>query len=203
MKRKFNLEKNFPILGAISCIVYVLFKIISLFFAIFINKESVDTLDIIELAIDIMFYMLVAYYFYKYRSRGSSNYAMLMLLITTYLIPFIISVIESAVTLSLYFVSVGILLGLGIAYSIILILNSKKEKKGYRITMLVLGILMVIGGIYGFGVILSGLVDLFIYYEPTTSSIIAYVLSVVDAFISLMFYVLFMLYPIYLKKSSY
>lgn len=203
MKRKFDLERDFPVLGAISCIVYVLFKIICLFLSMFIMDIKASSFDIIDLGIDIVFYLVVASYFYKNRSRGNSTYAMLMLMIATYLLPFIMSIIDSLANLSFDFVIVGLFFFFGIIYSIILILNSKNEKKGYKITLLVLGILMTLIGIYNFIFDIYYLIYIFNQVGTTTSIIYLNSIDIFDAFISLMFYVLFMLYPIYLKKSSY
>lgn len=199
-KRKLSLLKSFPIIGCLTCILYILVSIVGLLVNGLVYKTGLSTNTLISTAINIIFYLSIAYIFYNQRNKSGMTYAMLVLAIATYLVPLIMVLIETfSITMFLIYLISTIL---GVTYSIILIINTRKPKKGLRITLLVFGILILISSLYSNIFMISGYIDSIIYYELSISEIFTYIISIIELIISLGFALLYFLYPLYLKEDS-
>ena len=207
MKKRLNFNNGFLNFATIVCLMYVLFMILNLAVgAIVSHNFDASALKILSLAVDILFYCLVAFYFYRAKggASGSALYAMLSLAICTYLLPTILTLIEGIAHGDLYrIIPIFSSLGVGIAYSIILIINSRNPKKGLMIAMFVLGIILFGLAFYQFFVengsvveaignaLLNSRIDLFFQY----------LITFIYNFFSFGFAIIFMLYPVYAMKS--
>lgn len=199
-KRKLSLLKSFPIIGCLTCILYILVSIVGLLVNGLVYKTGLSTNTLISTAINIIFYLSIAYIFYNQRNKSGMTYAMLVLAIATYLVPLIMVLIETfSITMFLIYLISTIL---GVTYSIILIINTRKPKKALRITLLVFGILILISSLYSNIFMISGYIDSIIYYELSISEIFTYIISIIELIISLGFALLYFLYPLYLKEDS-
>lgn len=199
-KRRLSLLKSFPIIGCLTCILYILVSIVGLLVNGLVYKTGLSTNTLISTAINIIFYLSIAYIFYNQRNKSGMTYAMLVLAIATYLVPLIMVLIETfSITMFLIYLISTIL---GVTYSIILIINTRKPKKGLRITLLVFGILILISSLYSNIFMISGYIDSIIYYELSISEIFTYIISIIELIISLGFALLYFLYPLYLKEDS-
>lgn len=199
-KRRLSLLKSFPIIGCLTCILYILVSIVGLLVNGLVYKTGLSTNTLISTAINIIFYLSIAYIFYNQRNKSGMTYAMLVLAIATYLVPLIMVLIETfSITMFLIYLISTIL---GVTYSIILIINTRKPKNGLRITLLVFGILILISSLYSNIFMISGYIDSIIYYELSISEIFTYIISIIELIISLGFALLYFLYPLYLKEDS-
>ncbi len=200
-----NFQNTFATLGALTCLIYVLLSIVSLLVTLIVYKTNMNSMDIIFLAINICFYLVVALYFYRSRggNLGGSYYAMLCLALATYLIPFIMTVIEEILTLNFNILIVSISLLSGIIYSIILILESRNHKKAYVITLIVLGIILLISGLttliaalwVDIENLINGLLTLGI------GPLVLKILEILLSFVTFGFSILFGTFPLLLIKN--
>lgn len=199
-KRRTSLLKSFPIIGCVTCILYVLVEIIGLLVSGLFYKTSIATETLLNVAIDIIFYLSIAGIFYKQRNKSGMTYAMLILAIATYLIPLIMALITTfSITYFLIYLLATIL---GVSYSIILIINTRRSKKGLRIALIVLGTLILVYSLYSNVFMISGLIDSMIYNDLTMSQLFTFIISIISSIISIGFSLLYFLYPLYLKKDS-
>ena len=142
-----NLNGAFSVGAAAVCLIYILLNIVSLLVNLIVFRTNIDTMSIISLAINVCFYCLVALYFYRSKGGSGSYYAMLCLALATYLIPFIMNIIIGIISFNFNVMILSISLIAGIAYSILLILESRNHKKWYVITLIILGIILLISGL--------------------------------------------------------
>lgn len=207
MKRKFRLNTFFPNYSALVCLLYALFTIIYTFLIYFLEKVSISSTTIINLAINVIFYSIVGLYFYRSKggNKGASLYAMLCLGICTYIIPFIFSIIEDLLnlTISLSFITLLSSFGIGLIYSIILIVFSRTKKESIKIALIVLGAILLILGIISFGISLYSFIEMFnIYFNEYGISLVPILISVLSLATSffeyILFPIIFLLFPIYL-----
>ena len=206
MKKRLNFSNGFLNFATIVCLMYVLFMILDLVVrAIVSHNVNLSGLNIFSLAIDVIFYCLVAFYFYRAKGgdNGSALYAMLCLAICTYLIPTIMMLLEGMFSGNLIIIPILSSLAIGIAYSIILIINSRKPKKGLLIALVVLGIILFALACYQFfldnGSVVEALGNSLLNLR--FDLFFQYLITFISNFFSFGFAIIFMLYPIYAMKS--
>ncbi len=202
--RRINFKNGFLTYATLISLLYALFSIVSIFLSVYFQGSSYDTFSIISLAINVVFYCFIGFYFYRAKNSGNYGfalYAMLALAISTYLIPLIMFVIQNILALPFVIASLLTSLGIGVAYSIVLILESRKHKKGLIIALEVLGVILAIIGLISFIFSLINIIDAFIVAINTgiIENIIISIFNLLSSIISLGFPIIFGIFPFYLS----
>ncbi len=215
--RKIYNNESIASIGVVLSVLCVISTLAQVIIDIVINSlggGSVAISDLIPYFINTCFYLAICSYFIKGKSNfGYVYWAICMLLISSYVLPAILDIINSIVeqyfnlrTITFYLIYSGALLG--ILYFVFLCLNNKQRKKGYIITLIVLGAIMFVLGIVGFTTVLIssiGVIRTTIENIGQTSSnaawtIILYAFRTLVSFVSIGFTIIYFLYPINLKR---
>lgn len=193
----------------LSCSVFSLLLVISSLVNIFvsmINHQNISIIDMVNLGINIIFFCFIGLYFYKARggNYGFALYATLAYTISEYLIPLILYLIQGLLTFSFSLVSLISIFGVGVAFTIILILESRNHKKGLIIALKVLGIILaVLNGMFYIGLTameIEAIVVNGLYETADTTFIITSVAWFFSNVVSVIFSILIGIFPFYLNK---
>jgi hypothetical protein len=174
---------------------------------------GITTTGILNYAINIIFYIIIAMNFNKAKGNFYFAYvAILMLIISDYVFPAIIdliSVISSSIInmqIDFYILSVSTILG--IIYFILLCLENKKRSSGYLVGLIVVGSIMFVLGLVSFilttisGV--QGIIAIISAGSFTVNVFVQIFMFIVKMLISLTsigFTVIYFMYPIIMKKT--
>lgn len=213
IKRFFRKDLTPPI-GIIACATYVVVALINIVvYLIQLQangmslKQSSFMYLLINLIIDCVFYLLVCNYFRK----ASENYfyayyAMILITVSTYIIPIIFQFIEGIAVslegggLTALLVLVGSIISaiLGILYFIFMLLEVKNKKRTYQTLLLVIGGLIC--GIACYNFVVNMFNYSLIFTRLDALDITNNILWVVSSVIELAFASLYLLYAIDIKR---
>lgn len=205
---------NFSKLGTIVSYILATLLLVQLCLTIGVNYSNLsNSYDfLISYTINTVFYIMIAGYFKK----GKDNfyyifYAILLLILGNYIIPIIMSILRLDFT-SFIFIPLLISSVLAILYFIFLALENKKREKKY------FKVLMVVGFIFGLAAFVYGIISIVFYIismvqlisnlkemELTTTyllSILGYVVLILTNLVeTVAIPILFGIYPFILKKE--
>lgn len=208
LKNNFFKRKLSPTIGYFCSFCYVKSALISLILVIISAKLSNSTLTydefgstLVSCIINVIFYLMVANYFRKGKTEFDYTYrAMIILTLATYIIPFILNVIAWGVasfsvanTTGWILILISIILGaiLGIAYFVLMINETKQNKKSYNIGMIVLGIFISIIALY---TMIVSIYTLSTTFEKTAIGIVTLIINIYSEVILFLFSFLYLLY---------
>ncbi len=201
--------RNFHIgtLGAIVCTAQLLLELYSFAIALFIfNSPSFP--DIFFLVINCIFDLYLVRYFITSKENNSLNparTAIVLLLISFYVLPSIESAILGIFTTGLGATLLGILLSgvvLGIAYFIFLILEYRHKGKRNHLAMIILGSIMTLIGIAQGALSLTMGVISFISSTNILYDSLMLVYYCLGLIVTVGMPVIFLLYPIYAIRQE-
>jgi len=197
--------------GAILCGTFALFQLFSFCISVFVYKDTSFN-NILSRAIDVIFYIYICSYFMKAKSNFYYSYiAILCLLISTYVLPLIFSIIQllasTIVTGGLNFIIPSISLIAGVVYFILMVMERKKNNPKYITALIVVGsILLVLGVISAVFVFYSGIITIIqnasLYseiFDLIMKDLIA-IISMISSIVSIGFALIYFMYPIILRK---
>lgn len=203
--RLFNQTKFAKIAAFISG-AYAFCELLEFIIVVFVNKQNGLT-TILNYGMNIVFYIFICSYFIKSESNFFyAFYAMMALLISTYVIPAIFGLMSSVISLQFYIVGIGLVLG--ILYFVFMFLDSKNYKPWRSTALVVIGSIMLVLSVISLISVISQSIGVFkkIFTsnaEPLTIIInfIVAVVSLLTSALSLMFSFIYFSYPIVLKKQ--
>lgn len=215
-----KINKVYLNIGMWSCLISALLEIVSCATSLLIkNSEGVITIsssDILIYFINTIFYLTIGNYFYRSKNdyKGRVLTAVLMLTISTYILPAIINLVFGVFEYGIQFFQTYLLLlctmligtTCGIIYTIALILYSRDPYKKARYNFLfVMGIILLVFGVIGFGLNLYFYIDLYFAYLSNVSLLdikqIVYIISQLLLLVAnLGFAFVYFYTPIFLKR---
>lgn len=218
--RQEKVNKAYLNIGMWSCLISALLEVVSCATSLLIKQSdgviSIASSDILTYFINTIFYLTIGNYFYRSKSdyRGRVLTAVLMLAISTYILPAIITLIFGVLDYGIQFFQTYVLMlstlligtTCGIIYTIALILYSRDPYKKSRYTFLfVMGIILLIFGIIHFGLNLYFYIDLYFIYLSNVSLLdvkqIIYIITQLLLLVAnLGFTFVYFYTPIFLKK---
>ena len=218
--RQEKINKVYLNIGMWSCLISALLEIVSCATSLLIkNSDGVITIsssNILTYFINTIFYLTIGNYFYRSKNdyKGRVLTAVLMLTISTYILPVIINLVFGVFSDGIQFIKTYLLLlctmfigsTCGIIYTIALILYSRDPyKKGRYNFLFVMGIILLVFGVIDFGLNLYFYIDLYFEYLSNVSLLdakqIVYIISQLLLLVAnLGFAFVYFYTPIFLKR---
>ena len=209
MKRFFN-KTSISQIGTVACVGLCLIILASTIFSLvsgYINdKENINTLitPSINGIINVLFYFIVSGYFTKSKKNfGFAYNAMIILLLSDFVIPFVFQLFEGIIfdplnIVSFLFGSV-FSLGVGIAYFIIMLIDNKYggTKKALSITLLILGIILFV---FSFVSSVTTIITCSFMFNTDLLNNIGIIISIIYVIFSFLATSLYFFFPLYLRR---
>lgn len=214
-----KLSKKFLTIAIAVCLGNALFSIISLLLSALIVSGETSTSSttifssIVSLAINVLFYVMIAFEFKKAKD-GNKSYAttaVLTLALCDFIIPlftsFLVNLIyDGLMNAILEMVFLLLTTAFGVVYSIFLILDLRHHKNSYVLVMKVFGVFLLLIGIASFVVTTTSMISSIqtllgsqIETRTFTLYLITYIVEIVLAFINLGFNFIYFYFPFYLS----
>ncbi len=197
-------------IGTIACVGLCLIILVDTIFTLIkgyiVSKDTINTLILPAFSslINVVFYFIISGYFTKSKKQfGFAYNAMIILLLSDYVIPFIFNFFDGLLfdplNLASFIIGSVFSLGIGIAYFIIMLMDNKfgGTKKGLNIALIVLGSIL-----FGLALV-SSVLDIVILSFSFTSDIlnnIQIIISIVFSFFSFLATSLYFFFPLYLRR---
>lgn len=209
MKKLFN-KTSISLLGTVACVGLCLIILISTIFSLIshylTDKENINSLitPSINGIINVLFYFIVSGYFSKSKKNfGFAYNAMIILLLSDFVIPFVFSLFEGLLfdplNLIVFLFGSVFSLGVGIAYFIIMLFDNKYagHKKGLSIALIVLGVLLFVFSL------ISSVSTIVIFTSSFNSDVlndIEIIINIIYVIFSFLTTSLYFFFPLYLRR---
>ena len=209
MKRFFN-KTIISQIGTVACVGLCLIILVSTIFSLisgYINdKENINALitPSINGIINVLLYLIVSGYFTKSKKNlGFAYNAMIILLLSDFVIPFVFQLFEGIIfdplnIVTFLFGSV-FSLGVGIAYFIIMLIDNKYggTKKGLSITLLILGIILFVFSLVSS---VTTIITFSFMFNTDLLNNIGIIISIIYIIFSFLATSLYFFFPLYLRR---
>lgn len=208
-------KEKFGNLGASVCGVYAFIILINFAISTLLFGLS-DFTTVLNAAINVIFYILVCKDFLNGRDNFTFAYnGMLYLLICDYVIPLILNILEAFATFNIFLIF-SVILGfiLGFLYFIFMVLEVKKRENKYIKLMFIVGIIMTVVALFTLIINISGIIFEIEYVGGLSThlfsggnvfdnifNVIVFILNLLEPIIMFGFSVIYLMYPLVLKKE--